>query len=453
MNKNRIFFLCLILAALTIGAFYFKNKHAAICPRKEAPSVTTPVNISELPQCYGEPIWFVPCDIPVLSGQITFRYGAASLHEENCPGLSQLLACLLDEGAGPYTSQELKRKLVEKKISINIYSDGDHFTVFFRTLASNAQEAFELIKLMLTQPRFADDDVRRVKEQLVANLKQSLHEPNVIAVEAFKKGVFPKNHPYAISTQQKIDSIPNITPDQLRNALKKIATQAAAFVVVAGQSNEKQVTDMVEGVLQDLPKGEALQVPSSLPLEKVTEVKHTEAPFPQVNIVFSFPVLHRQDPNFYAFNFAHQVLISGPLSRLWEEVREKRGLTYGISANLSQGKLLEPFSLGMTATKKEAVQEVIQIIRNVMKEFATSGITEQELEFFKKRIIGGYALGFDSTPKLVKILTSCRLDNLPIDFVSKRNSYYEKLTVQEVNKVIQQVFSPEKLAFVTAGQS
>lgn len=414
--------------------------------------MTTSVHIVELPNAYGDTIWLAPCHIPVVSVQITFRHTAQIFHQEKSPGLGMLLTSLLDEGAGPYTGQELKRKLVDKKITLRISAEGDHVTVFFKTLAENAAEAFQLLKLMLTQPRFDDADITRIKQQLVARLSQSLHQPSVVATEVFKGKVFPKEHPYGASMQERIQNIPTITRDVLNKVTQSVFTQNRAQVVVAGKIDEKEITTLVEDLLGHLPKGQEITYSSPSSLQKVRETVHVSMPFPQTNIVFSFPALDRKDPDFYAFYFAHHVLAGGPQSRLWEAVREKRGLAYGISSNFFEGKLLEPFCLGLTATKTESVEEVIKIIREEMERFVTSGITQEELTFFKRLITGGYALKFSSTSDLVHVLSSYRLDSLPLDYVQKRNSYFEKLTVEDVNKVIQRVFLADAITFVTVGK-
>jgi zinc protease len=450
MKKGVLIFL---LCAVVAGVFYVQH-HSSILPSpgKEPTPMTEPVTITELEHKYGEPIWFVSCDIPVLSVQITFQNVIPLLHTKNTPGILQLLAALLNEGAGPYTSQELKRKCVDKKISFHVSSDGDSFGVFFRTLSENAADAFELAQLMLTQPRFADEDVVRVKQQIVAQLKQSLHQPQVVAIESFKQAAFPKDHPYATTIKQKIDSITDITTEQLRQTLQVIATQTRALVVAAGKAENDKIISMVEGMLKTLPKGESIESITVSPLQNLQEIQHVDMPLPQTNIIFSFPALSRKDPDFYAFYFAQKVLAGGPQSRLWEAVREKRGLAYGISANLFPGKLLEPFSLGFTATKTESVQEVIQIIRDEVKQFVDAGITEEELAFYKKLITGSYPLSFSSTNDLVQVLTSYRLDSLPVDYVKKRNGYFAALTLRQVNSAIQRIFSPDKIMFMTLGK-
>ena len=413
---------------------------------------TSPLPLQELKTSLGNAIWFVPTEIPVVSVNITFRHSG----DKNCPsmlpGLTDLVAALLDEGAGPYDSQGFKKALLEKNINLSISSNKDNFVIAFRTVKENLKDALDLIQVMLTAPRFAEEDMRRVKEQITASLQQSLHMPQPTARETLQKNVYGENHPYYKSTKNRLEILSSLTGDQLRDYMKKAFTQSNLKIIVCGEVSQDEVVKEMESTFMVLPKGELLSKPAPLPLQNLGKTYPVSMDIPQTLIYFIQPGIPRMDPDLYALFVGMRILGSGEFeSRLWQEIREKRGLAYFCSADIATSDLAN-IIIGATATKTESVEEVIGLIKEEWKKIIDKGVTQEELDFHKKNITGSYPLSFGSTLNIVGTLASYRNDDFPIDYIKTRNSNFSKLTVEDVNKVLRRVLNPDLLTFIIVGR-
>ncbi len=457
MNKRLIFLTCVsgialaIFAGLSIKKRYQSTSDIPLTQAQDS-MTTSPLPLQELKTSLGNAIWFVPTEIPVISINITFRHSGDKNCPSEFPGLTDLVAALLDEGAGPYDSQGFKKALLEKNINLSISSNRDNFTIAFRTVKENLKAALDLIQAMLTAPLFAEEDMRRVKEQITASLQQSLHMPQPIARETLQKNVYGENHPYYKSIKDRLRVLPSISGDQLKNYMKKAFTQSNLEVIVCGAASEDEIVKEIEGTFKVLPKGELLSRPEPLPLQNLGKTYSVSMDIPQTLIYFVQSGIPRLDPDIYALLVGMRILGSGDFeSRLWQQIREKRGLAYFCSADIATSALANVI-MGATATKTESVDEVIGLIKEEWKKILDKGITQEELDFHKKNITGSYPLSFGSTLSIVGTLASYRNDNFPIDYIKTRNSNFEKLTVDDVNKALQKVLNPDLLTFIIVGR-
>ena len=457
MKRNLIFLICMCGIALVVFiglSLRTRYQTALDIPLTQAQDsmTTSPLPLQELKTSLGNAIWFVPTEIPVVSVNITFRHSG----DKNCPsmlpGLTDLVAALLDEGAGPYDSQGFKKALLEKNINLSISSNKDNFVIAFRTVKENLKDALDLIQVMLTAPRFAEEDMRRVKEQITASLQQSLHMPQPTARETLQKNVYGENHPYYKSTKNRLEILSSLTGDQLRDYMKKAFTQSNLKIIVCGEVSQDEVVKEMESTFMVLPKGELLSKPAPLPLQNLGKTYPVSMDIPQTLIYFIQPGIPRMDPDLYALFVGMRILGSGEFeSRLWQEIREKRGLAYFCSADIATSDLAN-IIIGATATKTESVEEVIGLIKEEWKKIIDKGVTQEELDFHKKNITGSYPLSFGSTLNIVGTLASYRNDDFPIDYIKTRNSNFSKLTVEDVNKVLRRVLNPDLLTFIIVGR-
>jgi len=324
--------------------------------------------------------------------------------------------------------------------------------IAFRTVKENLKDALDLIQVMLTAPRFAEEDMRRVKEQITASLQQSLHMPQPTARETLQKNVYGENHPYYKSTKNRLEILSSLTGDQLRDYMKKAFTQSNLKIIVCGEVSQDEVVKEMESTFMVLPKGELLSKPAPLPLQNLGKTYPVSMDIPQTLIYFIQPGIPRMDPDLYALFVGMRILGSGEFeSRLWQEIREKRGLAYFCSADIATSDLAN-IIIGATATKTESVEEVIGLIKEEWKKIIDKGVTQEELDFHKKNITGSYPLSFGSTLNIVGTLASYRNDDFPIDYIKTRNSNFSKLTVEDVNKVLRRVLNPDLLTFIIVGR-
>lgn len=410
------------------------------------------VNIQVIETNQGIKAWFVSTpDIPVVSASFTFRNAGDKAEPKGKAGLVSFLTSILNEGVAEMNATAYKRYLLEKNITIDISSTPDNFTISFRTIKENAAEAFNIVKKILTTPRFDADAQLRVKQQLLTGLAQSLHSENVVASDAFNQRIYD-DHPYGISLRTAIKELPEITSDDLKSFMQNRLAKNQIVINVAGSLDQNQLITLIDEMCQQLP--EKTQ-PLPIDFKEVRgdgSISVINMPIPQSAILFYQQGIPRQDPDFYAAYILNKILGDGEFeSRLWNEAREKKGLTYGIDTDLRWHDH-SYYILGHTATKNQSVQEMIDIIRQEFQRIKTSPVTEQELNFVKERLIGGYPLGFSSTGQIVALMRNYHLDGLDPDFINRRNDLIQKVTLDDVHRVAQKLIEPDKLAFIIVGQ-
>ncbi|MCX7338737.1 MAG: insulinase family protein [Alphaproteobacteria bacterium] len=215
--------------------------------------------------------------------------------------------------------------------STSISADQDNFVIAFRTIKENAKDAFDLIRLVLSSPRFAPEDIARVKQQMVGGLEQRLHLPQPIGKETLQGLVLGENHPYSKRISDRIRKIPEITVEQLQSYMKSSFTQNRMRIVVVGNIGEDDLLAQVNALIQQQPKGDRLPLFMVTPFRGPGKMHAITMDVPQSFVLFAHPGVSRHDPDFYAFFVANSILGGSTFeSRLWKEVREKRGLAYGI---------------------------------------------------------------------------------------------------------------------------
>lgn len=448
--------LSLILVVLVvIGLFFAFSKQPVhlfkpfLTEKKSSMTEASPT-LKDVTTPAGHSIWLAPSDTPVISVGIVFL-GAGRRGSFQTPGLIDLLTSVLDEGAGPYNAQAFKTLLLEKNIQLSIYANYDNFILTFRTVKENIKDAFRLIHLVLTAPRFDDEDMHRVKQQVSSSLEQSLHDPKPLGLEALQRFVLGDNHPYNPKTIECIKNLPTLTAQQLRDYMTGHFTQSAIRIVAAGDISPGDLSDLVDPVVTSLSKESASNDSKKMPYQNLGKSLAVQMDIPQTLIYFLQQGVRVNHPDFYAFFMINRILSNSFESRLWHEVREKRGLAYFCSTNLSQNDLNDSLT-GITATKTETVDQTIEIIKKEWEKLFEHGVTQEELDFHKKNAIGAYALSFSSTLEIVSVLLWYRQSNLSIHDLNQRNERIKNLTVDDINRAIKEHIKPKELAFVTIGK-
>lgn len=421
-----------------------------------SPSATTNpqptrVKVQEVKSNKGLTAWMVEShEIPVVSVAIAFKNAGNAADPKGLAGLAHLMATTIDEGAGPWDSQGFKKFLLEKNIELNILATQDNFQLNFRTIKKNVGDAFRVLNLILKEPRFDDASLARVKNQILTSLEQSLHNENYIAHEKLNSLLFG-NHPYGRTALQTLKEFPNITGDQMRQFIKDRLTRDQIFISAVGDITPSELKNYLDKTFGNFPEKS-----TPIDLEKATLLNLgtttlESLDIPQSLVYFAQPGITRDDPDFYAAVIMMKIMGDGDQeSRLWNEVREKRGLTYAIDADIHYSTYAS-ILIGGTSTKNTNVQEVINLIRKTWQNMR-DGATQAELDFVKKRMIGSFALNFSSTHRIAKALLMYQLDNLGIDYINKRNEIISSLTLDHINKVAKSLLCPEKLTFVIVGK-
>ena len=401
----------------------------------------------------GQTVWFAKDpELEIVTIGLCFKYAGSQSNPIDKPGLSSFLVAMLDEGAGPYDSQAFQKKLIEKNVQLGITSNQDNITVIFKTTTTNIVEAFQLVKLALTAPTFAPDAFTRIQQQMAASLMQSLHRPEVIAKEKILSMILGDDHPYAKDTAKQIEALPKITAADLSKQLAKTITQSNLNIAVAGNIEESVLQKCLDDLISSLPKAEAITQSPTGKLQNAGKIGNSQMDVPQTIIMFAHPGIDRKDPDFYAAFLLVQILGGNAFeSRLWKEIREKRGLAYFVSLGLFS-QSLQYGMLGATGTKTASAQEAIQLIREQWQDVATHGVTTDELVLQKQYLNESYPLTFTSTSGIVSALLSYQNDGLTKDYINQREELFNRVSIDDIKRVAKRLLKTDELTFLIVGQ-
>lgn len=412
----------------------------------------SPVKIFDYTTKLGIKGWHVETpDIPVLTLAVTFKEAGDKNDPQGLNGVAEFLSGMLDEGAGNYDSVKFKELLLEKNIRLGLSQNSDSFTITMRGTKDNIQDMFDILTLILTKPRFDHDAFNRVKEQILTSLSQNLHSENAVAGDTFNKQAFA-GHPYSHTTQNAIDGTRKIKREHLIQFMKDYLTIDKIQVVSAGDISSQDIETKFDSALKDLPASGQASTVGFADLKTTGGVTVVDMDIPQSVVLFYQPGLDRKDKDFYAAYIMNSILGDGMFkSRLWDEIRENRGLAYGISSSL-QWTQHSNYIIGSTATANKDAGEVVKIIREEWQKMKDAGANQKELDFVRERMVGSYPLGFTSTPQIVGLMKNYMTDGLPTDFINNRNDLIRAVTLDDVNRVAKSLLQPEKLSFIIVGK-
>ena len=384
---------------------------------------------------------------------LTFAFKTSGEVTQKYPGLLNVLVLMLKEGTEDMDQRAFKKYLLDHNIETSFGFTRDHLTLTFRTTKNTADEMFVAVKKILLSPRFQKDDFKKVKDQVLSDLSQQSHMPELKAKEAFEDFIL-KDHPYNIKNSQRIKTIRELKVEDLKEAWKKCTSKERLVIAVSGgvtKEIKEKLTQFVSGL--NLASGEALKTDKIYSLHNIGKSHHVHEDIPQTIIMFGLPSLDRQHPDFYALSFALHAFASGYFeTRLMKEIREKRGLAYGCGAAMVSNLFLKMI-YGKTATNTKNVPEVINIIKTELKKLVKNGLTKEEFTFHQGYLAGKAPLMIADTLSINGQIISAACDGIsPQDHINNLRARYQNLSLDTVNAVIKKHMHPEQLTIVCVGR-
>lgn len=376
--------------------------------------------------------------VPLVSLNYAFR-GGSSQDEPDKSGTANLVASTLDEGAGDLNSEQFHDRLERRAIDIGFRAERDYFRGTLRTLNEHREEAFDLLRLALTKPRFDADAIERVRGQVMSGLRRKTTNPRNVASLRWWQTAFP-GHPYGRQTAGSLETVPRITADDLRDYVRRVFARDQLTVSVVGDVDAKTAAKLVDRAFGSLPARNDLRpVPKVVPvgLGKRIVIKLN---VPQSVVTFGGKGIARNDPDFMAAYVVNHILGGGDFtSRLYREVREKRGLAYGVYDSLVWFRRAAVM-IGGTATRDDRTGDALNIIEQQIARMAAEGPTPEELAAAKSYLKGAYALSLDSSRKIASQLTQIQLDHLGIDYIQRRGAMIDGVTLADAKRVAKRLY-------------
>ena len=387
---------------------------------------------------------------PITTMKFTFRGGAA-LDPVGKEGLADLAASTIDEGAGDMDSNTFQQTLDARSISISFDAGLDTFQGTLRTLNKNRDKAFDMLRLALIEPRFDADPVARIRAQIMSKIEQDQEDPGYQARRKAMETAF-KGHPYARSSSGTLESVAQITRDDLKGFVARRFARDNLLIGVVGDIQADELKGLLDAAFSGLPAKAAPWEVAKIKPDLSAGVDITPIKVGQSAIQFAQPGISRDDPDFYTAYVLNYIVGGGTfVSRLYDEVREKRGLAYSIYSYLmpmDAGAAI----MGGSGTANARAGETVATIRDVWAKFAAKGPTVSELTDAKTYLTGAFPLRFTSSSSIAATLVAMQEDGLGIDYIDKRNAFIEAVTFEDAKRVAKSLYQPDKLRFFIAGE-
>lgn len=408
------------------------------------------VDITEVTTASGLTAWLVQEDsIPFVAMELVF-VGGNAIDPDGQEGVTSLMTNLLSEGAGEYDAQAFAARSEELAARLSFDSGGDTVSVSARFLTEDSDDVIAHLRLALTEPRFDEDAIERVRSRTLAQLRRDATDPNTIASRAFAESAFGE-HPYARPGDGTPETVAAIDRDALIAAHQGAIARDRVHIGVAGDISPDRLAELLDTLLAEIP-----ETGSDLPghAEFLAEPGISVVPFdgPQSIIAFGHAGIARDDPEFLTAFVVNEIFGGGRFgTRLMRSLREERGLTYGVGAFLSSRAFGESYQ-GRISTENANVEIVLDLLRDEWARIADEGVSEEELSRIQTYLTGAYPLRFDGNSSIASIMASMQLQGFDIDYVNIRNDLITDLTLDEVNAMASRLYDPEALKFVIVGQ-
>jgi len=407
-------------------------------------------DIQEITSPGGIKAWLVEeHSIPFVSMEIRFK-GGSSLDALGKRGGIYLMAGLLEEGAGNLDAAGFQKARDALAADFTFGARADSVDISAKFLTENRDRSLALLRTAIMEPRFSQTAIDRVKGQIYSVIASNNQDPQEIAMQTFDRLAYG-NTAYGTASTGTKQSIQALSRLDMHEVYYASMARDRMYVSAVGDITPKELGKILDDLLGGLPaKG------STMP--KKTEVKLTggttviDYPSPQSVAVFGERGLHRDDPDFFAAFLMNRIFGGGGFqSRLTNEVREKRGLTYGVYTYLANYDLADMFQ-GSVSSANGKIGEALDVIRAEWRKMAEGGATKDELDAAKKYLTGAYPLRFDGNTRFASILVGMQLDGLPASYVKTRNAKVNAVTLQDVARVARRMLKADDLRVVVVGK-
>lgn len=399
----------------------------------------------------GAKVLFVPAPgLPMLDIRVIFDAGSA--RDEYQGGLAVLTNSLLTESAGPWNADELAERLDFVGAELGNSALRDMALVSLRCLtdAKVLKTGIETLSAVLAKPAFAATDLERMREAMLASLKQEAESPASIASKAFYAALY-QGHPYANNPNGTVESVKALNVKAVQAFHARYYVAANAVIAMVGDLSTEQAKAIAEELTAELPQGshaELLPEPKPLAGPVTTIIDH---PSSQTHIYLGQPGISRTDPDYFPLYVGNHVLGgSGLVSILSGEVREKRGLSYSVSSGFSPMRVAGPFSMG-AQTRNDQAAEATAVMRKTLADFMQQGPTPAQLKAAQDNISGGFPMNIASNKKIVEYLGMIGFYDLPLDYLNQLVPKVLAVTPKQVKDAFARHLKPENFVLIQVG--
>jgi zinc protease len=368
--------------------------------------------------------------------------------------LAALCASLLDKGTIDLTADQIAMQFEDVGAIYSAQAARDRVKISLRTLSESKQltPALALLAKLINNPAFSDQDVERVKNEILVELKRNAQQPSVIAGNAFFDILYP-NHPYGHPVIGTEKTVLTISKEDLAQFHKKYFVAKNASVVIVGDLSEDKAKEISNALFQSIEKGDRPDpIPPVADLQAPIEMK-IAYPSEQSHIFRGAPCTAVGDADYFPLLVGNYILGGNPLmSRFFQEVREKRGLVYHVSSRIIELREKGPFVIKAQTKNAQAI-EALSVIDQTLRTFLEQGPTDQELEEAKHGIINAFPLELSNNAKIAQTVSELSFYGLPSNYLKTYQEEVSKVTLDQIKKAFHRHIHPEKMALIVVGNS
>jgi zinc protease len=408
-------------------------------------------NIQTWTSTNGARVYYVPTEgLPLVDIRVVFDAGSA--RDGSQFGLATLTSGLLDTGAGQWDADTIAQRLegVGARLSTGVSRDTAWLSLRSLTTPKLLEPALETLREIIQHPSFNVVDFEREKKNLLVGLKQREESPAELAGIAFFQALYG-DHPYAHPKEGIISTVEKLTREDLQQFYQRYYAAKNALIVIVGEVDRPQAESIASRLLTGLPAGEAAPALPAVAQPSASNTERKFFPSAQTHVYSGVPGMKVGDPDYFPLYVGNHILGgSGLVSKISEEVREKRGLSYSAYSYFFPFRVEGPFMMGLQ-TKKGQSDEALNVMQKTLRDFINAGPTPKELEASKKNITGGFAMRLDSNQKLIDQVASIAFYGLPLDYLDTFIGKVEAVTPQQIQTAFKVRIAPDKLQTVLVG--
>ena len=408
------------------------------------------VKIKHWQTASGSDVYFVENhDLPIIDMALNFPAGSArdTVATSGVAGVTKYMMTL---GAAGMNEEVITNKFADIGAILGGELDADRASFKLRTLTSEQAKALETFNQILHKPDFPQTVLDREKVRIIAGINESATMPESISSKAFMKALYGA-HPYSLDESGEVESIAAMKRDELVAFYQQYYSAKSAAIALIGDMTEAQARAIAESTSSGLPQTPAVAKIAEITYPSAANVQNINHPASQAHILLGYPGIKRGDADYFPLYVGNYILGGGGfVSRLTEEVREKRGLVYSVYSYFMPLAELGPFQIGLQ-TKKEQAGEALKLVNETVAKFIKNGVTEPELKAAKDNIIGGFPLRIDSNGKILDYLSIIGFYKLPLTYLDDFNQKVGTVTTAQIKEAFQRRVKPENFVSVTVG--
>jgi zinc protease len=389
-------------------------------------------------------------ELPLVTVNMAIKAGSVTEPPDK-PGLAALTAGLLMQGTAKRTASQINREIDFIGGSLGVSGGDDQAGANLRVLSKDLATGLDLLADVLMNPVFDQKEIDRKVKETLASIKQEKEEPEVVAGEAFSKAVFGR-HPYGRTNDEVAAFLPGVKRQDIVDLYQRRYGARNCIIAVVGDVTEKEIVSLLNEKFLGWKQGEsaAPSLPAPPKIRKLAVTKLNKN-ITQANIAMGHVGIRRENPDFYAVMVMNYILGGGGFSsRLVDNIRDNRGLTYDVHSMFAAQKEPGAFRI-WTQTKSESANEAIAEILKELDRIRTEPVTDKELADAKAYLTGSFPLRMDTSAKIAGMLTNIEIYNLGLDYPDRYAALITAVTKNDILRVAKKYIDPRKMVIVVLG--